>query len=169
MKSELRATALSILDSHRLMTLATNRSDGWPQATIVGYANEELMIYCVISRLSQKFANIKADSRVSVAIGSNFTDPEKITGISFAGRASFIANDDEYQHAIEIFLARFPEFAAWPQPSRSLAPLVKIKPTVLSVVDYSKGFGHSDLVNLEESDLWHAEAQPRSDWLKRPG
>jgi pyridoxamine 5'-phosphate oxidase-like protein len=31
-----------LLNQHRLMTIATNRPDGWPQATTVGYVNEGL-------------------------------------------------------------------------------------------------------------------------------
>ena len=54
MTPELRDAVLGILDKHRIMTLATNRSDGWPQATVVGYANDGLRIYCFVSRLSQK-------------------------------------------------------------------------------------------------------------------
>ena len=34
-----KATAIQILDGHRLMAISTVRSDGWPQTTVVGYAN----------------------------------------------------------------------------------------------------------------------------------
>lgn len=165
MKSELRSTAIGILGDHRLMTLATNRSDGWPQATIVGYANDELVIYFVVSRLSQKFANIKADPRVSAAIGRDFASPEAIRGISLAGRATAVTADDEYERASALFLSRFPEFAEWPKPSPATSPFLKIKPEMLSIVDYSKGFGHSDLATVERSDFWHTATQDRSDWM----
>ena len=45
MDSTLRQKILAILNEHRLMTVATNRPDGWPQATTVGYVNEDLIIY----------------------------------------------------------------------------------------------------------------------------
>ena len=32
--------AIGILNSNRIMTIATVRPDGWPQATIVGYATK---------------------------------------------------------------------------------------------------------------------------------
>lgn len=63
--------AIDILDANRVMTVATIRSDGWPQATMIGYANEGLLIYFVISRSGQKFANIAHDGRVSLAIGGD--------------------------------------------------------------------------------------------------
>jgi nitroimidazol reductase NimA-like FMN-containing flavoprotein (pyridoxamine 5'-phosphate oxidase superfamily) len=165
MKSELRSTAIALLDSHRLMTLATNRRDGWPQATMVGYANDELVIYFVVSRLSQKFANLKADPRVSAAIGKDYASPEAIKGISLAGRAAVVAGAEEYERASGLFLSRFPEFAEWPKPSPAISAFLKIKPEILSIIDYSKGFGHSDLVTVERSDFWHAAPQERSDWM----
>ena len=48
---------LELLDQHRLMTVATNRLDGGPQATTVGYVNEGLVIYFLCSPQSQKAAN----------------------------------------------------------------------------------------------------------------
>jgi nitroimidazol reductase NimA-like FMN-containing flavoprotein (pyridoxamine 5'-phosphate oxidase superfamily) len=45
MDDAMRSKILEILDQHRLMTVATNRSDGWPQATTVGYVNDGLTIY----------------------------------------------------------------------------------------------------------------------------
>jgi hypothetical protein len=40
MDDQIRGKILTLLDQHRIMTLATVRPDGWPQATTVGYANE---------------------------------------------------------------------------------------------------------------------------------
>jgi general stress protein 26 len=167
MKSEIRSSALNILDGHRIMTVATNRPDGWPQATIVGYANDGLVLYFFVSRLSQKFANIKRDPRVSVTIGDDFKDPNKIKGLSLAGRAEIVTADGEFERVFPIFLARFPEYAKWPRPTAAVSPLIKITPSLLSILDYSKGFGHSDLVAVEGGSL-HDKSEPsRSDWLGR--
>ena len=167
MTSELRKLAVAILDKHRLMTLATNRGDGWPQATIVGYANDGLVLYFIVARLSQKFANMSADARVSAAIGSDFSDPNAIKGISLAGRAAIVTESHEYQRAMTAFLSRFPEYADWPRPGAATAPLMRIRPEIISVLDYSKGFGHSDLVTVEDDELRNAAPQPRSDWMAR--
>ncbi|MEK7662654.1 MAG: pyridoxamine 5'-phosphate oxidase family protein, partial [Actinomycetota bacterium] len=45
MKREFKQQIVDLLDRHRIMTVATNRADGWPQATVVGYANDGLIIY----------------------------------------------------------------------------------------------------------------------------
>ena len=38
MDEEIRKKILALLEQHRIMTIATLRPDGWPQATTVGYA-----------------------------------------------------------------------------------------------------------------------------------
>ena len=40
----LKRKILEVLDRHRVMTVATLRPDGWPQATTVGYASEGLTL-----------------------------------------------------------------------------------------------------------------------------
>jgi len=42
MDEEIRKQILALLDQNRIMTIATLRPDGWPQATTVGYVNEGL-------------------------------------------------------------------------------------------------------------------------------
>jgi nitroimidazol reductase NimA-like FMN-containing flavoprotein (pyridoxamine 5'-phosphate oxidase superfamily) len=152
MTPELRDLIVRQLNEHRIMTLATNRPDGWPQATVVGYANDGLKIYCFVARLSQKYANIMRDPRVSAAIASDFADPIAIKGLSLGGKAAPVTDDREFTHACEIFMKRYPEYASWPKPNPAIAPMLRITPTVISVLDYSKGFGHSDLVKVDEGE-----------------
>ena len=166
MAPELRDLILRLLDKHRIMTLATNRPDGWPQATVVGYANDGLKIYCFVSRLSQKYANIARDPRISAAIASDFTQPLDIKGLSLAGKAETVTDRAEYERAYQIFMSRYPEYASWPKPSPAMAPMLRITPTVISVLDYSKGFGHSDLVQMEKSDM-KPRAVAMQDWFGR--
>jgi nitroimidazol reductase NimA-like FMN-containing flavoprotein (pyridoxamine 5'-phosphate oxidase superfamily) len=68
MEEGIKNKILTLLDQHRIMTIATLRPDGWPQATTVGYANEGLTIYFVCSSDSQKAANLARDDRVSLTI-----------------------------------------------------------------------------------------------------
>lgn len=57
---------LDMLASHNIHTLATNREDGWPQATTVGYVNDGLRIYVMTFPEAQKVVNIQRDPRVSL-------------------------------------------------------------------------------------------------------
>jgi hypothetical protein len=42
MDEDIRKKILALLDPHHVMTIATWRPDGWPQATTVGDVNEDL-------------------------------------------------------------------------------------------------------------------------------
>ena len=46
---ELKTKVLELLDGHRLMTVATLRDDGWPQATLVGYVHDDLTLYFAVA------------------------------------------------------------------------------------------------------------------------
>ncbi|MEJ0020674.1 MAG: pyridoxamine 5'-phosphate oxidase family protein [Acetobacteraceae bacterium] len=149
MDGNLRSTMLKLLDGNRILTIATNRPDGWPQATIVGYANDAERIYVIVARDGQKYANIARDNRVSVAVGGDTPDPMAITGLSMAARATEVADPTERARAVTLMLQRYPEYAAMAPTVMDTMVLLRIVPEVVSVLDYSKGFGHADLVRLE--------------------
>jgi hypothetical protein len=44
--------------------------------------------------------------------------------------------------------AKFPEYVALPMPKPEEIRIFRVTPTVISVFDYTKGFGHSDLVTV---------------------
>jgi general stress protein 26 len=147
------------------MTVATNRADGWPQATIVGYANDGLLIYCFIGRGSQKFSNITRDSRVSIAIGNDYRQPLQIKGLSLAAHVTVVDDAAEIERAIGVLLRRYPEYATMPRPDTADVAILRIVPEIVSILDYSKGFAHTDLVNVVDGDLpQHIDAQQHR-WL----
>jgi nitroimidazol reductase NimA-like FMN-containing flavoprotein (pyridoxamine 5'-phosphate oxidase superfamily) len=168
MKTELRERILRLLDTHRIMTIATNRSDGWPQATVVGYTNDGLVLYCFVGRLGQKFANIARDPRVSIAIADDSPDPKRIEGLSMAARGAPVEGKEEFERVCAFFLERYPEYTKWGPPDPALAPLMRFAPEVISVLDYSRGFGHSDLVTVDSGDISAARMAPRHTWRTAP-
>src|SRR5438067_13571936 len=92
MTPELRSLIIGLLDQHRILTIATNRADGWPQATTVSYLNDGLILYCFIARLGQKYANIKRDGRISIAIAAVVADPAQIQALSTAAKAECVGH-----------------------------------------------------------------------------
>src|ERR1044071_714911 len=87
MDEEIRLRILTLLDEHRIMTIATLRPDGWPQATTVGYVNEGLALWFLCGLESQKARNLALDDRVSITIDHDTPDIMSITGLSMAARA----------------------------------------------------------------------------------
>ena len=146
MPPELHTRILDILARHNNMTLATVRPDGFPQATTVGYANDGLNIYFGCGAQSQKAHNIARDARVSAAIDEDHANWAEIEGLSLGGIAARVTDATELARVGGLFLAKFPQVAAFSPEDRANTVIMRITPTVISVLDYTKGFGHSDLV-----------------------
>ncbi len=148
MDEKLRRKILELLDRHRIMTLATLRPDGWPQATTVGYANEGLTLYFLCGRDSQKAANLARDDRVSLTIDHDTPQVMEITGLSMAARAQPVTDPAEAEKIARMLFAKYPQQGSLPiqAPSLSDAAVFRVTPTVISVLDYTKGFAHTDLV-----------------------
>lgn len=140
--------AVDILNEHRLMTIATLRADGWPQATMVNYANDGLLLYFVISRASQKYSNIDRDSRVSIVVGRDFNDPSEIKALSIAANASEVRDPAQRRKAIALVLERHPNLAALGGPDLTHSAVMRAYCSIVTILDYSKGFGHADLLTV---------------------
>jgi nitroimidazol reductase NimA-like FMN-containing flavoprotein (pyridoxamine 5'-phosphate oxidase superfamily) len=149
MDQEIRKKVLALLDQHRIMTIATLRPDGWPQATTVGYVNEGLTLYFLCALDSQKAANLAKDDRVSLTIDHDTPDIMAITGISMAARAKPVTDRVEAAKVLSMLPLKYPEQKVpIPMPGPDDVRIFRVTPTVISVLDYSKGFGHTDLVTL---------------------
>jgi nitroimidazol reductase NimA-like FMN-containing flavoprotein (pyridoxamine 5'-phosphate oxidase superfamily) len=148
MHDEIKNKILTLLDQHRIMTIATLRPDGWPQATTVGYVNAGLTLYFLCGLDSQKAANLARDDRVSLTIDHDTPDLMAITGLSMAARAQVVVDRDEAAKVLQMLPQKYPEQTSLPvaMPTPDDVRIFRVTPTVISVLDYSKGFGHTDLV-----------------------
>ena len=80
-------------------------------------------------------------------------------------------------------LKRYPEYAtsppsaatdeaaqrSAPRPSQDKVVLLRIVPEIISVLDYSKAFGHSDLIAFSERDLDMRIDSLRHCWANAAG
>lgn len=148
MDESIRQKVLELLDRHRLMTVATLRPDGWPQATTVGYVSEGLTLYFLCSPQSQKARNLACDDRISLTIDHDTSDPMAIAGLSMAAHAQRVADSQEAARVLSMLPAKYPEYGAVPMPKPEEIAVFRVAPKVISVLDYTKGFGHADLVTL---------------------
>ncbi|HTN65123.1 MAG TPA: pyridoxamine 5'-phosphate oxidase family protein [Burkholderiaceae bacterium] len=140
---------LNIIDTAKDLTLATVRPDGYPQATTVSYAHDGLTLYVGVGKASQKAENIRHNNKVSLTINTDYQDWNQIKGLSMGGLAEILADPGEIRHAADCMIRRFPQLAEWAESGQgSDAVFLKITPQVISILDYAKGFGHTDLVTL---------------------
>ena len=150
MDDSIKRRVQDLLDAHRIMTIATLRPDGWPQATTVGYVNEGLALWFLCGLESQKARNIAHDNRVSITIDHDTPDILSITGLPMAARAFRVSDRAEAQKVLRMLPLKYPDappsMAQMKMPAPEEVALYRIVPEVVSVLVYTQGFGHTDLV-----------------------
>jgi hypothetical protein len=68
-----------------------------------------------------------------------------------AARTRAVTDPVEAERAMHLLMQKYrpQESLPLPMPKPTDVRLFRVTPTVISVLDYSKGFGHTDLVELE--------------------
>lgn len=144
-----RARILAILESANDLALATLREDGWPQATTVSFVNDGLNVYFGTNAVSQKARNIARDPRVSATLTLAYRTWDDIKGLSLAARAERVGDPLEMQDVAALVLKKFADVGKYVRddPLDQLA-VFRLRPVVFSLLDYSRGFGWTELVTV---------------------
>jgi PPOX class probable F420-dependent enzyme len=145
-----RAQIIAILDAAADLTVATNRADGYPQATVVSFVNDGMAIYFGTWSQSQKAKNIARDDRVSVAITDPYKTWNDIKGVSIGGRARKLSDPAELAKVGAIMMKKFPQIAEFAKTMQETdMTVIRIDAEVISILDYAKGFGNTELVAVD--------------------
>lgn len=142
--------AITILNSNRIMTIATVRPDGWPQTTMVGYANEGFRLYFLIYRTSQKFENISRDGRISISVGHEPRELRDIKAVYAGCHAGEVTDLAEKTHAWKLLAERHPNLTDLAPPGTDEVATMRADCKHVSVLDYSRA---SDTRNRLPFDL----------------
>ena len=145
----MQQSGIEILDANRTMTIATVRPDGWPQATIVGYANEGFDLYFLIYRDSQKFANISRDNRVAISVGPEPRELRDVKAVYAACEVWEITDLAQRGRVWTLLEKRHPQLTDLAPPGTAEVATMCARCKHISVLDYSKGLGHSESIHLD--------------------
>jgi hypothetical protein len=106
------------------------------------------MLYFLCGIGSQKDANITRDNRVSLTIDHAADQVMEITGLSMAARAYAVTDRSEAEKVMQMLPLKYPaqKSLPGPMPKPEDVRIFRLTPVVISLLDYSKGFGHTDLV-----------------------
>jgi len=149
MDRDLRVLVVELLAANEVLTLATLREDGWPQANALAYVNEGLTLYAATGADAAKVRNIRRDPRVSLTVDAGKTDWSGLRGVSMAAHAQVLDSRSESQRVARLLKKRFPTLADFSDLERDLGwAFLRLVPRVISVIDYTRGFGHSVLAKL---------------------
>ena len=101
--------------------------------------------------LAREAKNLARDNRVSITVDHDTPDLMSITGLSMAARAHRVTDRAEAQKVLRMLPLKYPDAppstAQMQMPGPDDVALFRIAPEVISVLDYSQGFGHTDLVS----------------------
>ncbi len=137
----------ALLERERLMSVATNRPDGWPQVTTVGYIAEGLRLYFVIARKSQKFRNLQADPRMSAAVRAGHDPAGDAVGVSFAGLAEEVVEPAAVERLNQQVIARFPDVHIYCPGDDSVA-VMAFSPSIVTAVSVIGGRSHAETFSI---------------------
>jgi hypothetical protein len=113
-------------------------------------------LFVAVDSASQKVRNIRRNAKVSAAIGRDRRDWGKITGLSLAGQARILRNADEVAWAKSGLLTRFPDMKSMGEADGFKGwSFIEIVPVVISALDYTRGIGHTELI-----ELWPTPKRP---------
>jgi hypothetical protein len=148
--------ATTILARAKELTLATVRGDGSPHASTVNFAADGLTIYAAISLDGSKAHDLSGEARVALTVNAPYDRWSEIQGMSIEGRAAFVTDPQELSFAGALLMYKLPEYERIiTQPEILPWPgllFIRIKPERLVLLDYTRGFGHSESFDLREQD-----------------
>lgn len=148
--------ATTILARANELTLATVRGDGSPHASTVNFACDGLLLYAAISIDGGKAHDLSGEGRVALTVNAPYDDWSDIQGMSIEGRAAFITDPTELSFASALLLQKLPGYAriiAQPQVLPWPGMLfIRITAEQLALLDYTKGFGHTESFDLRKQD-----------------
>jgi len=149
MDNELHDQITAILNDVDDMTIATQRADGFPQATTVTFVNDGLTLYFMTPESAQKTSNIDKNNKVSLTINRAYKKWDEIEGLSMGATARFVDDPEEKSKAGSLMFKKFPDLASFiPAHDETELAYIRVDPKVISVLDYKQGFGHNEVVKV---------------------
>lgn len=158
-------TAVKILNNHRIMAVSTLRPDGWPQTTIVGYANRGFELIFLIYRSGQKFANIQHDDRISIAVGAEPSELSELQAVYAGAHATEITDEESRQDAWRQIMQRHSNLAGSKLPSAGEAVFMKANCKYVSVLDFTQGIGHREQLVIDETGVPVPVESEQDHWV----
>ena len=153
MPTEVRAQVLAYLQSHRVVTLATE-ADGNLWAAAVFYASDGFTLYFLSSPTSRHCLNLANNPRVAATIQEDYADWMEIKGVQLEGVASQLSGEEELL-ARQRYAEKFPVVGQLAQaPEAVVKAMAKVRwyrlvPRRLFFIDNAAGFGARAEVDID--------------------
>jgi len=148
------------------MAISTVRPDGWPQTTIVGYANHGFDLVFLIYRASQKYANIQNDDRISIAVVAEGKALSELRAVYAGAHAREITQPEEREQAWKMLMERHANLAGFKIPDPGDAVFMSATCKYVSVLDFTQGIGHREQLTIGGDGTPQNVEQDRVEWAR---
>ena len=155
--------AITILNANRIMAISTVHPDGWPQTTVVGYANRGFDIYFLIFRGSQKYANLQRDDRISIAVAPEPRELAQLKAVYAGLTVREVTDTQERNEAWRLLMERHSNLAGFKIPDANQAVFMRGRCKYVSVLDFSEGVGHREQITVGDSGVLNKD-RSKDEW-----
>jgi pyridoxamine 5'-phosphate oxidase len=143
------------LDAVRFGLLAYVRGDGTPvQRRLGSFAKDGNRIFFSTRGDAAKVQEIHKQPRVSFLLEAEGQELPKWKSALILGKASVLPEGPDLKRAVEVISARNPRFKERVgKEGLANTRIFAIQATEIDITDYSKGFGHSEKINVRSDEV----------------
>ena len=157
--------AITILNTNRIMAISTVRPDGWPQTTVVGYANRGFDIFFLIFKGSQKYDNLQRDPRISIAVAPEPAALEDLKAVYAGLTVQEVTDWNERDQAWHLLMERHANLAGFKMPDANQAVFMRGRCHHVSLLDFTQGMGHREQLTVDDrGGVAPNQAPSADDW-----
>lgn len=153
-ETELELAILDELRDHTVLSLAAMGDEG-PHAVSLMYAHERFDIFWLSDPETHHSRYLAANSRAAVTIAAQHEDFSSIRGLQMSGWAHRVSDPEQAAMAFELLTGRYPFLLRFGigKLARHLgaADVYRFRPTRLTLIDNSRGFGFKQTLALQET------------------
>ena len=130
-----------------------------------------VLFFCTFALAQENVVSFDTQSNPQwpIVVGRDFEDPGQINALSIAANASEVRDPAQRKKAVELVLERHPALAKLGGPDLNHSAVMRAYCSIVTILDYSKGFGHADLLTVGPGGADMTPAR-EDDWgFLRPG
>ena len=133
MTADIPTWAVELLGTARVGRLATASADGRPLVVPVCYAFDGTWLYSAVdakpkrTRELRRLRNIAENPRVSLVVDEYHEEWTRLRYVIVDGRAEILSDGDEFTRAIDLLVAKYPQYRGLGLP-RETGTVIRITP-----------------------------------------
>jgi len=140
-----------LMDSHKLMRIATLDESGFPNVRSVDFVcASESAIYFTTFKQTRKVKEIAKDNRVYFVIDREANTIEELARVQYVrgrGKAFMVDTPEEMQESMGMLLGKYPFLKDLPGDP-TMMNIYRVDIDTVELTDNTKGFGHVDIIEF---------------------